>query len=120
VGGEDDTRDDQKVPAIIWRGRQAASTDLATGHRGGHAHAVVAEQLTHTRAQLAVLEQARPGRPDARTLDNYTVAETLRIYGQLAADYRGLFAKQGRRWQLETTADTTARHAVDAYTELRG
>ncbi len=80
--------------------------------------AVVAEQLKHTRAQLAVLEQARPGRPDAKILDNYTVLETLRIYGQLAADYRSLFAEQGRRWHAETIADTPARHAVDAYIEL--
>ena len=80
--------------------------------------AVVAEQLKHTRAQLALLEQARPGRPDARIVDNYTVSEILRLYGQLAADYRRLFAEQGRRWRAETSADTAARDAVEVYLEL--
>jgi hypothetical protein len=80
--------------------------------------AVVAEQLEHTRAQLALMEQARPSRPDARILDDHTVSETLRVYGQMAADYRNLFAEQGRRWQAETTLTTTARQAVDAYAEL--
>jgi hypothetical protein len=79
---------------------------------------VVAEQLEHTRAQLVLMEQARPARPDARILDDYTVSETLRVYGQMAQDYRTLFAEQGRRWQTETTLTTTTRTAVDAYVEL--
>jgi len=65
--------------------------------------AVVTEQLEYTRAQLALMEQARPSRLDARILDDHTICETLRVYGQLAADYRELFAEQGRRWQAETT-----------------
>lgn len=80
--------------------------------------AVVAEQLAHTRAQLALMEQARPSRPDARILDDHTVSETLRVYGQMAQDYRNLFAEQGRRWQAETIPGTTARQAVDAYAQL--
>jgi len=80
--------------------------------------AVVAEQLAHTRAQLALMEQARPTRADARILDDHTIAETLRVYGQMAQDYRNLFAEQGRRWRAETILSTTARHAVDAYAEL--
>lgn len=80
--------------------------------------AVVAEQLEHTRAQLALMEQARPSRPDARILDDHTISETLRVYGQMAVDYRNLFAEQGRRWQAEPTLTTTARQAVDAYVAL--
>lgn len=80
--------------------------------------AVVAEQLAHTRAQLALMEQARPSRPDARILDDHTVSETLRVYGQMAQDYRNLFAEQGRRWHAETIPGTTARQAVDAYAQL--
>lgn len=79
---------------------------------------VVTEQLEHTRTQLALMEQARPSRPDARILDDYTVTETLRVYGQMAQDYRTLFAEQGRRWQAQTTLNTTTRTAVDAYVEL--
>ena len=79
---------------------------------------VVAEQLEHTRAQLALMEQARPSRPDARILDDHTVSETLRVYGQMADDYRDLFAEQGRRWQAETTLTATSRAQVDAYIEL--
>ncbi|MGH9062219.1 MAG: hypothetical protein ACRDZY_22320, partial [Acidimicrobiales bacterium] len=41
---------------------------------------IVAEQLEYTRSQLALLEQARPTRPDARVLDDKTVGETLRVY----------------------------------------
>ncbi len=40
---------------------------------------VVQEQLDHTRAQLALMDQARPCRPDARILDDHTVSETLRV-----------------------------------------
>ena len=79
---------------------------------------VVAEQLEHTRAQLALMDQARPTRRDARILDDHTVTETLRVYGQMAQDYRTLFAEQGRRWQAETTPSTTTRTQVDAYVEL--
>jgi hypothetical protein len=79
---------------------------------------MVAEQLEHTRAQLTLMEQARPSRPDARILDDSTVSETLRVYGQMAQDYRELFAEQGRRWQAHTTLTTTSRAAVDAYVEL--
>ncbi len=79
---------------------------------------MVAEQLEHTRAQLTLMEQARPSRPDARILDDSTVSETLRVYGQMAQDYRELFAEQGRRWQADTTLTTTSRAAVDAYVEL--
>jgi len=46
------------------------------------------------------------------------VSETLRVYGQMADDYRDLFAEQGRRWQAETTLTTTSRRQVDAYVEL--
>lgn len=80
--------------------------------------AVVAEQLAHTRAQLALMEQARPTRPDARILDDDTIFETLRVYGQMAEDYRDLFAEQGRRWQAETTPGTPTRHAIDGYGAL--
>ena len=80
--------------------------------------AVVAEQLAHTRAQLALMEQARPTRPDARILDDHTISETLRVYGQMAEDYRDLFAEQGRRWHAETTPATPTRHAIDAYVAL--
>jgi hypothetical protein len=80
--------------------------------------AVVAEQLAHTRAQLALMEQARPTRPDARILDDHTISETLRVYGQMAEDYRDLFAEQGRRWQAETTPGTPTRQAIDAYAEV--
>jgi hypothetical protein len=80
--------------------------------------AVVTEQLEHTRAQLALMEQARPNRPDARILDDHTVSETLRVYGQMAQDYRDLFAEQGRRWQTETTPATTTRQTVDTYAQL--
>jgi hypothetical protein len=40
------------------------------------------------------------------------------VYGQMAQDYRTLFAEQGRRWQTQTTLTTTTRTAVDAYVEL--
>jgi hypothetical protein len=80
--------------------------------------AVVAEQLEHTRAQLALMEQARPARPNAKILDDHTVSATLRVYGQMAKDYRDLFAEQGRRWQADTTLTTTSRAQVDAYVEL--
>ncbi len=70
---------------------------------------VVAEQLAHTRSQLTPMQQARPSRPDARILDDHTVSETLRVYGQMADDYRTLFAEQGRRWQADTTLTTTSR-----------
>jgi len=50
--------------------------------------------------------------------DDHTVAETLRVYGQMAHDYRTLFAEQGRRWQAQATLTTATRHAVDAYAEL--
>jgi hypothetical protein len=78
---------------------------------------VVTEQLEHTLAQLALMEQARPSRPDARILDDHTVSETLRVYGQMAADYRDLFAEQARRWAAQ---DLTAveRVQVAAYAEL--
>jgi hypothetical protein len=79
---------------------------------------VVAEQLEHTRAQLALMEQARPTRADARILDDHTVAETRRVYGQMAQDYRTLFAEQGRRWQAQSALTTATRPAVDAYAEL--
>jgi hypothetical protein len=79
---------------------------------------VVTEQLEHTRAQLALMEQARPTRPDARILDDHTISETLRVYGQMADDYHDLFAKQGRRWQAETTPATPTRQAIDAYVAL--
>ena len=79
---------------------------------------VVAEQLEHTREQITLMEQARPSRPDARILDDHTVSETLRVYGQMADDYRDLFAEQGRRWQAETTLTATSRVQVDAYVEL--
>jgi hypothetical protein len=80
--------------------------------------AVVAEQLEHTRTQLALMEQARPARPDARILDDDTVSETLRVYGQMAHDYRELFAEQGRRWQADAALSATTRTQVDAYAEL--
>ena len=80
--------------------------------------AVVTEQLKHTRALLALMEQARPSRPDAMILDDYTVSEALRIYGQMAVDYRRVFAEQGRRWQAETPPDAAIRQAIDAYTKL--
>jgi hypothetical protein len=80
---------------------------------------IVTEQLEHTRTQLALMEQARPSRPDARILDDHTVAETLRVYGQMAQDYRALFAEQGRRWQAQTTLSATQRAQVDAYVEWR-
>ena len=84
----------------------------------GMLSAVVTEQLKHTRAVLALMEQAQPSRPDAMILDDYTVSEALRIYGQMAVDYRRVFAEQGRRWQAETTTGTTIRHTIDAYTKL--
>lgn len=96
----------QKRP--IWR--PVAAVGMLT--------AVVNEQLKHTRDLLALMEQARPSRPDARIVDDYTVSETLRIYGQMAVDYRSLFAEQGRRWQAETISNTTIRQAVNAYTQL--
>ncbi len=80
--------------------------------------ATVAEQLDHTRAQLVLMEQARPTRPDAKILDDHTVSETLRVYGQMAADYHNLFAEQGRRWQAETTLSATQTTQVDAYVAL--
>lgn len=80
--------------------------------------AVVTEQLKHTRDLLALMEQAQPSRPDARIIDNYTVSETLRIYGQMAVNYRSLFAEQGRRWQAETTSNAAIQQAVNAYTKL--
>ncbi len=79
---------------------------------------VVAEQLEHTRSQLTLMQQARPSRPDAKILDDHTVSETLRVYGQMADDYRTLFAEQGRRWQAEPTLSTTSRVQVDTYVEL--
>ncbi|MGH3833583.1 MAG: hypothetical protein ACRDRS_24630 [Pseudonocardiaceae bacterium] len=79
---------------------------------------IVAEQLEYTRSQLALLEQARPSRPDAKILDDHTVAETLRVYGTMSEDYRALFAEQGRRWRAETTLTPAARAKIDAYTEL--
>jgi len=92
----------------IWR--PVAAVDMLT--------AVVTEQLKHTRALMTLIEQARPSRPDATILDDYTVSETLRIYGQMAIDYRRVFAEQGRRWQAETTSDVTIRQAIDAYAKL--
>jgi hypothetical protein len=79
---------------------------------------VVAEQLERTRSQLALMKQARPSRPDAKILDDFTVSETLRVNGKMAQDYRDLFAEQGRRWQAETTLTATNRAQVDAYVEL--
>ncbi|MGH3513178.1 MAG: hypothetical protein ACRDRB_12980 [Pseudonocardiaceae bacterium] len=79
---------------------------------------IVAEQLEYTRSQLALLEQARPTRPDARVLDDKTVGETLRVYETMADDYRSLFAEQGRRWQAEPTLTPADRAQVDAYVEL--
>ncbi len=78
---------------------------------------MVTEQLEHTRTQLTLMEQARPSRRDARILDDETVSETLRVYGQMADDYRDLFAEQARRWQRP---DLTApeRVQVGAYAEL--
>jgi hypothetical protein len=38
----------------------------------------------------------------------------------MAEDYRDLFAEQGRRWQAETTPDTSTRHAIDAYVAVVG
>jgi hypothetical protein len=80
--------------------------------------AVVREQLDHTREQLQMMEQARPSRPDPRILDDHTVSETLRVYGQMAEDYRDLFAEQGRRWQAITTLTATQRRQVDAFAAL--
>lgn len=80
--------------------------------------AVVTEQLKHTRDLLALMEQARPSRPDARIVSDYTVSETLRIYGQMAVHYRSVFAEQGRRWLAEATSNTTIQQAVIAYTKL--
>jgi len=79
---------------------------------------IVAEQLEHTHSQLALLEQARPSRPNARVLDDETVAETLRVSGTMADDYRSLFAEQGRRWQAQATLTPADRGQVDAYVEL--
>ncbi|MGH3722379.1 MAG: hypothetical protein ACRDRI_26770 [Pseudonocardiaceae bacterium] len=79
---------------------------------------IVAEQLDYTRSQLSLVEQARPSRPDARVLDDETVAETLRVYGTMADDHRSLFAEQGRRRQAEPTLTPADRAQVDAYVEL--
>ncbi|MFI0454531.1 hypothetical protein [Actinomadura sp. 6N118] len=75
---------------------------------------VVAEQLAHSKEMLEMFEQARPDRPNARVLDDHTVAETRRVYGQMAADYEELFGEQGRRWQALTLGKAT-RRLVDAY-----
>jgi hypothetical protein len=32
------------------------------------------------------MEQAQPSRPDAAILDDHTVSETLRVYGQTGRD----------------------------------
>lgn len=64
------------------------------------------------------MEQARPSRPGARILDDQTVSETVRVYGQMTEDYRSLFAEQGRRWRAESTLTKTTRAKVDAYVEL--
>lgn len=86
----------------------AAVTTL-TGH--------VAEQLADTRIQLALIEQARPTRADAKILGDHDVSETLRVYGVMATDYEHLFAEQGRRWQAETLdPGTTAK--VEVYVAL--
>jgi hypothetical protein len=53
--------------------------------------------------------------PGDRPQDHHTVSET---YGQMADDYRDLFAEQGQRWQAETTLTTTSLAAVDAYVKL--
>ncbi|PZS33187.1 MAG: hypothetical protein DLM61_05620 [Pseudonocardiales bacterium] len=79
---------------------------------------VVAEQLEHTHAQLVLMEQARPTRPDARILDDRTVSETLRVYGRMSADYHNLFAEQGRRSQADPTLSATQAAQVDAYVAL--
>ncbi|HZD14339.1 MAG TPA: hypothetical protein VE196_04275 [Pseudonocardiaceae bacterium] len=50
---------------------------------------------------------ARPTRTDARILDDHTVSETLRVYGQMSADYRDLFTEQGRRWQADPALSAT-------------
>jgi hypothetical protein len=78
---------------------------------------MVAEQLADTRTALALIEQARPTRPDAKVLGDEDVSEIRRVYGVMAEDYEHLFAEQGRRWQR---ADLTAaqRGAVDAYVAL--
>jgi hypothetical protein len=80
--------------------------------------AVVAEQLDFTREQLALMEQARPGRLDAKVLDDHTVSETLRVYGVMAEDYQTLFAVQGRRWQDDKDLSPALREKVDAYIAL--
>jgi len=81
---------------------------------------VVAEQLEHTRAQLALMEQARPARADARILDDHTVAETRRVYGQMAQDYRTLFAEQGRRWQAQRASSTCSVRRAEEINPVRG
>lgn len=75
---------------------------------------VVVEQLAFTRQQLAMLGQARPG-----MLDDHTVVETLRVYGERAEDYKMLFAEQGRRWQAEQ-APAAVRARVGFYVDAVG
>jgi hypothetical protein len=61
---------------------------------------------------------AQPGRLDAKILDDHAVSETLRVYGQMSADYRDSFAEQGRRWQADPTLSATRAIQVDAYVAL--
>ncbi len=60
---------------------------------------MVLEQLAHSRDMWATLEQARPTRPGAAVLDDATVSRTREVYGQMARDYRELYAAQARRWR---------------------
>lgn len=78
----------------------------------------VAEQLADSRAQLALLEQARPSRPAARVLDDHLLGEVRRVYGQMAADYRALFAEQARRWNSDTPPEHPAAAQLAEYTRL--
>lgn len=79
--------------------------------------AMVAAQLADTRTALALIEQARPSRPDAKILADEDVSEILRVYGVMATDYEYLFAEQGRRWQ-QMGLSAAQRGAVDAYVAL--
>ena len=77
----------------------------------------VAEQLDHTLTQLAQLQQARPSRFDARSLDDATVARTRRVYSKVAAECRDLYVEQARRWTAQALTPVQ-RVQVGAYAEL--
>jgi len=95
---------------------------------------VVLEQLAHSRDMFAKLEQARPTRPDAAVLDDETVSETRRVYGDSrelihisvavawrrasAGDWMNYAAEVGRRNHAHTDALLTGV-SVDGIGERR-